>query len=75
VLPNGWAKIPPDLVVEVVSPNDTAYELEDKLADYQKVGVPLIWVINPNSRTVRVHRSDGSVPYNSTGLAVLANHG
>ena len=24
VLPEGWAKIPPDLAVEVVSPNDTA---------------------------------------------------
>ena len=27
------------------------------------VGVPLIWVINPKSRTVRVHRSDGSISY------------
>ena len=62
-LPKGWAKIPPDLVVEVVSPNETAYELEDKLADYQHVGVPLIWVINPNARTVRVHRGDGTVSY------------
>ena len=63
VVPKGWAKIPPDLVVEVVSPNETAYELEDKLADYQSVGVPLIWVINPKSRTVRIHRGDGTVSY------------
>ena len=60
VLPEGWAKIPPDLAVEVLSPNDTAYELDEKLEDYRKVGVPLIWVINPNSRTVRIHRKDGS---------------
>jgi len=63
VVPKGWAKIPSDLVVEVVSPNETAYELEDKLADYQNVGVPLIWVINPQSRTVRIHRGDGTVSY------------
>ncbi len=65
VLPKGWAKIVPDLVVEVISPNDTAYELDDKLDDYQKVGVPLIWVINPRSRTrtVRVYRGDGTVSY------------
>jgi len=63
VLPEGWAKIVPDLVVEVVSPNDTAYRLEEKLDDYRKVGVPLIWVINPNSRTVRIHRIDGSFSY------------
>ena len=63
VLPEGWAKIPPDLAVEVVSPNDTAYELDEKLDDYQKVGVPLVWVINPKSRTVMVHRGDGSVSH------------
>ena len=63
VLPKGWAKIVPDLVVEVVSPNETAYDLEEKLDDYRKVGVPLVWVINPKSRTVRVHRVDGSISY------------
>src|SRR5437762_2327476 len=33
-LPKGWAKIPPDLAVEVVSPNDRADEVEEKLEDY-----------------------------------------
>jgi Uma2 family endonuclease len=50
-------------VVEIVSPNETVYELEEKLEDYQKVGVPLIWVINPKSRTVKVYRVDGSVDH------------
>ena len=58
-----WIKIPPDLVVEVVSPNDTVYELEEKLADYQKVEVALIWVVYPNSRTVLVYRADGSTSF------------
>ena len=62
-LPKGWIKVPPDLAVEVVSPNDTVYNLEDKLEDYQKAGVPLVWVIYPNSRTVRVHRGDRSIIY------------
>jgi Uma2 family endonuclease len=63
VLPEGWAKIPPDLAVEVISPNDTAYELDEKLEDYREAAFPLVWVINPKSRTVRVHRRDGSVNY------------
>jgi len=63
VLPKGWAKIPPDLAVEAILPNDTAYELDAKLEDYRKAGVPLVWVINPNARTVRIHRGDGSVGY------------
>ncbi len=32
-LPKGWAKIPPDLVVEVVSPNEPAEQLEDQFDD------------------------------------------
>jgi len=33
----------------------------DRLEDYEKVAVPLVWVINPNSRTAMVYRADGSV--------------
>jgi Uma2 family endonuclease len=54
--------IPPDLVVEVISPNETALDLDDKIRDYQSVGVPLIWVVNPNARTVRIIRPTGSPP-------------
>jgi Uma2 family endonuclease len=61
VLPEGWARIRPDLAVGVISPNDTVYELDEKLGDYEKVAVPLVWVINPNSRTAMVYRADGSV--------------
>jgi Uma2 family endonuclease len=59
-LPKGWAIFPPDLAVEVVSPNDLAESLEVKLTDYRKAGVPLLWVIYPGARTVRVHHGDGS---------------
>jgi Uma2 family endonuclease len=62
-LPKGWAKFPPDLAVEVVSPNDFAEEVEEKLGDYSRAGVPLIWVIYPSARTARVHRKDGSAAY------------
>jgi Uma2 family endonuclease len=59
VLPKGWVRIRPDLAVEVVSPNDTAEELEEKLDDYDKAGVPLVWVIYPEARKARVFRIDG----------------
>jgi hypothetical protein len=61
VLPDGWARIRPDLAFEVVSPNDLVEELDEKLADYEKAGVPLIWVIYLGSRTVLVYRADGTV--------------
>jgi Uma2 family endonuclease len=62
-LPKGWMRIPPDLAVEVVSPNDLAEVVEEKLGDYRAVGVPLVWVIYPGSRTARIHRRDGSAAY------------
>jgi Uma2 family endonuclease len=58
-LSQGWCKIPPDLAVEVVSPNDLASELEEKLQDYRIARIPLIWVIYPESRTAMVFRADG----------------
>jgi len=61
--PRGWSRIPPDLAIEVVSPNDTVYGLDEKLGDYRRVEVPLIWVINPESRTAIVYRRDGSVSF------------
>jgi Uma2 family endonuclease len=58
VPPKGWVRIPPDLAVEVISPNDRVYELDEKLADYRMVRVPLVWVINPERRTVTVYQVD-----------------
>jgi Uma2 family endonuclease len=57
----GYLYIPPDLAVEVVSPNDLWYDVVAKLEEYLNAGVPLIWVIDPEVRIVHVYRGDGSV--------------
>lgn len=56
----GYFTLVPDLVVEVTSPNDLVYPLEEKLAAYARVGVPLVWVVHPNTKRARVHRADGT---------------
>lgn len=53
----GFIEGPPDLAVEVVSPNDTEREVAAKVADYLAAGTPLVWVVRPKQRTVTVHRS------------------
>lgn len=58
-LPSGHCPIPPDLTVEVVSPTDLAYEVEEKVAEYLRAGVPLVWVVHPPPRTV-IHRPKSS---------------
>jgi Uma2 family endonuclease len=57
--PEGHIRLAPDLAVEVVSPNDLAYDVDSKVEDYLQAGVRLVWVVNPVARTVRVHRPDG----------------
>jgi Uma2 family endonuclease len=54
VSPVGWVEIPPDLAYEVVAPGELAEELESRLRDYRKVGVPLVWVIYPELRVAKV---------------------
>ena len=55
----GFLIIAPDLAVEILSPGEKAWELDEKIDDYQASGTPLIWVINPERRTVRVVTLEG----------------
>ena len=59
--PAGHVLVRPDLAVEVTSPNDEVDEQELKLADHRAAGIPLVWVVIPAVRMVRVIRSDGAV--------------
>ncbi|MFN3650305.1 MAG: Uma2 family endonuclease [Armatimonadota bacterium] len=60
-IPRGHVRIAPDLAVEVLSPNDTAYEIDLKVEEYLRAGVPLVWRVNPELRAVHVYRADGTV--------------
>ena len=51
----------PDLVVEVVSPGDTVSRVEEKVQEWLKFGVRLVWVVSPKLRTVTAYRSLTSV--------------
>lgn len=52
----GYCRVAPDLAVEVLSPNDIAYEIDEKIGHYFDAGVRLVWVVNPEQATVAVHR-------------------
>ncbi|MBI4642008.1 MAG: Uma2 family endonuclease [Candidatus Tectomicrobia bacterium] len=49
-------EIPPDLVVEILSPSNTRRDIEDKLKDYMKIGVRECWLVSPEAETVEVLR-------------------
>ena len=63
----GLLKVAPDLAVEVLSPSETATSLEEKLGDYRGAGTALIWVIDPERRTVMVVSDDAPARWLTVG--------
>ena len=59
--PDGYGQFAPDLAIEIVSPNDRATEIEQKITLYLAHGTRLVWVINPRLKTATIHRADGSI--------------
>ncbi|MGH7543072.1 MAG: Uma2 family endonuclease [Gemmatimonadota bacterium] len=55
--PRGFARLAPDLAVEILSPSNTLSEIHDKVSDYLDAGTRLVWVVEPRGRTVTVYRS------------------
>jgi len=46
----------PDLAVEVISPTDERADIDRKQSLYARAGVPLVWWVDSERRTVTVHR-------------------
>ena len=57
----GYPELAPDFVVEVVSPNDTAGEVQSKVDEWLRAGVRLVWVLYPSTRTAMTFRAEGGV--------------
>ncbi len=61
---NAWPVVP-DLMAEVVSPPDDMSEVMEKVEEYFRVGVTLVWLVLPQQEKVYVYTSP-------TGVHVLA---
>lgn len=57
----GYLSVCPDIVAEVVSPNDLYAEVSAKRREWLQAGVRLVWVIDPDEPSVHVYPPDGSV--------------
>ena len=55
---DGYCPVPPDLVVEIVSPSDTEQATDDKATMWLSFGVRMALVVNPETRTIRVRQPD-----------------
>ena len=52
-----FGEIVPDLAVEVLSPSDSPRHVAQKIGEFLEFGVTLVWLVDPQARTVTVYRS------------------
>jgi Uma2 family endonuclease len=52
--PKGMLEIPPDLIIEILSVDNTAKEINDKVKDYLSIGVGRVVLVDPFTETVTV---------------------
>lgn len=57
-LPAGYLPVPPDLVFEVLSPDDRPNKVLKKVTEYLKAGVKVVCVLDPDDETLCVYRDD-----------------
>lgn len=51
---------PPEVAVEVLSPEDRAVDVQDKIDDYLEFGIPCVWLIDPERQRAWIHTKDGA---------------
>jgi Uma2 family endonuclease len=56
----GFFEGPPDAAFDVVSPGDTYTEIEEKTLQWLRAGVRVVVVVDPKTKTARVHRADSA---------------
>jgi len=53
---------PPDAAFEVVSPNDSYSDIEEKTLDWLRAGVRAVVIVDPRTQSARIHRGSSATP-------------
>ena len=69
----GYLPVAPDLVAEVLSPNDSYLEVEVKALDWLAAGVTVVLVVDPESRSIHDYRLAQQVQVVANGWIDLSS--
>jgi len=58
--PTSFATFAPDLIVETLSPGDSAESVSEKILWWLSKGVKEAWVADPANKTITLHHPDGN---------------
>ncbi|MEA5517993.1 Uma2 family endonuclease [Limnoraphis robusta] len=50
--------VPPELAIEIISPEQTFGEMSEKAIDYLNAGVSRVWVVDPKAKTITIFYPD-----------------
>ncbi len=64
---------PPLLCIEVLSPEDRMSRIEARIQDYLEMGVPYVWVLDPQTKQAYVATAADGLREVKTGVLVTAN--
>jgi len=60
----GYVPVAPDLAIEIVSPSESADDIEEKIQNYLQAGTRLILYFYPKTRTLHVITASGTIRLN-----------
>jgi len=61
----------PELVIEIISPDQTMKEFEDKAKDYFAAGVSRVWVVDPEKQIVKTFFPDGTTQVYKDNMPII----
>ena len=65
-----FVRQPPLLCIEVLSPEDTVRRVRERVRDFLEMGVPEVWVVDPEMRNVTIYNGETIVEHTAGVLAV-----
>lgn len=66
-------RMAPDLAVEILSPSNSASEIQEKVLEYLAAGARLVWIVDPARRTVTVYKSARDIRILAVGEDLTAD--
>ncbi len=64
--------VPPELAIEIISPNQTFAEMTEKATDYLHAGVLRVWVVDAKAKAITIFYPD-KPPHTTRGTDTLAD--
>jgi Uma2 family endonuclease len=68
--PTGFLTVAPELVIEILGNEGSWKDLEEKVVDYHSIGVDMVWVADPHTRTVKTYPRGGEPSVIHDGSAI-----